>query len=224
MQNVKWSYSSLTLFQQCPRKYFHLRVLKDVVEPESPAMLYGTQVHEAAELYVKDGTEIPEKFAFIKPVLDTLIATPGTKLCEYKMGLTKDKKPCDFFDKDVWFRGVADLLILNGSTAYVVDYKTGKSAQYADKKQLELMALAVFKHFPVIERVKAGLVFLVSEEFVREQYNVDIQDERWAMWDSEIKRIEDAIENDTWNPKQNFTCKKFCLIEHCEHNGKGTYR
>jgi len=86
------------------------------------------------------------------------------------------------------------------------------------------MALAVFKHFPVIERVKAGLVFLVSEEFVREQYNVDIQDERWAMWDSEIKRIEDAIENDTWNPKQNFTCKKFCLIEHCEHNGKGTYR
>jgi len=224
MQNVKWSYSSLTLFQQCPRKYFHLRVLKDVVEPESPAMLYGTQVHEAAELYVRDGTKIPEKFAFIKPVLDTLIATPGTKLCEYKMGLTKDKEPCDFFAEDVWFRGVADLLILNGSTAYVVDYKTGKSAQYADKKQLELMALAVFKHFPVIERVKAGLVFLVSEEFVREQYNVDIQDERWAMWDSEIKRIEDAMENDTWNPKQNFTCKKFCLIEHCEHNGKGTYR
>jgi hypothetical protein len=208
------------LFQQCPRKYFHLRVLKDVVEPESPAMLYGTQVHEAAELYIKDGINIPEKFAFIKPVLDTLIATPGKKLCEYKMGLTKDKKPCDFFAEDVWFRGVADLLILNGSTAYVVDYKTGKSAQYADKKQLELMALAVFKHFPVIERVKAGLVFLVSEEFVREQYNVDIQDERWGIWDSEVKRIEDAMENDAWNPKQNFTCKKFCLIKHCEHNGR----
>lgn len=223
MQNVKWSYSSLTLFQQCPRKYFHLRVLKDVVEPESPAMLYGTQVHEAAELYIRDGAEIPEKFSFIKPVLDTLIETPGIKLCEYKMGLTKDKKPCDFFAEDVWFRGVADLLIINGSTAYVVDYKTGKSAQYADKKQLELMALAVFKHFPSIERVKAGLVFLVAEEFVREQYNVDIQDERWALWDSEIKRIEDAMENDTWNPKQNFTCKKFCLIEHCEHNGR-SYR
>ena len=55
---MKWSYSSLGLFQQCPRKYYHLRVAKDIVEPESEAMNYGTRFHEAAELYMRDGTPI----------------------------------------------------------------------------------------------------------------------------------------------------------------------
>jgi ATP-dependent exoDNAse (exonuclease V) beta subunit len=51
----------------------------------------------------------------------------GDKLCEYKMGLTKNLEPCDFFSQDVWWRGIADLIVLNEEkeTAFVVDYKTG---------------------------------------------------------------------------------------------------
>ncbi len=48
-----WSYSSITLFQQCPKKYYHLRVAKDIVEPETEVLLYGKRVHEAAEKYVQ---------------------------------------------------------------------------------------------------------------------------------------------------------------------------
>ena len=29
-----WSYSSITLFDQCPKKYYHLRVAKDIKEPD----------------------------------------------------------------------------------------------------------------------------------------------------------------------------------------------
>ena len=55
---------------------------------------------------------------------------------------------------NVWWRGIADLVILDADNhiAWVVDYKTGKSARYADKGQLELMALATFKHFPVVKK------------------------------------------------------------------------
>jgi len=60
---MKWSYSSISLFQQCPRKYYHLRVAKDIIEPESEAMLYGTLVHKAAEDYINSNIEIPEKFS-----------------------------------------------------------------------------------------------------------------------------------------------------------------
>ena len=74
-----WSYSSITLFDQCPKKYYHLRVVKDIKEPESEAMLYGTAVHEAAENYMRDGTPIPEKFAFMEPYLVKLKAIPGEK-------------------------------------------------------------------------------------------------------------------------------------------------
>ncbi len=58
-----WSYSSIGLFKQCPQKYYRIRVKKDVVEPESDAMRYGTEVHKAAEDYIKEDTPIPAKFA-----------------------------------------------------------------------------------------------------------------------------------------------------------------
>lgn len=63
------------------------------------------------------------------------------------MGLTENLEPCDFFSDEVWWRGIADLVIIDEEEdlAWVIDYKTGKSARYADKGQLELMALAIFK-------------------------------------------------------------------------------
>jgi RecB family exonuclease len=163
-------------------------------------------------------------YSFLTPVLDVLKAIPGQKHCEYKMGLTKELKACGFFDVGVWFRGVADLLIINDKLAHIVDYKTGKSAQYADTKQLELMALAVFKHFPEVEKVKAGLAFVVCEDFVKANYDKDRSSEMWLNWIQEIDRLDAAHANDVWNPKPNFTCRKFCPVKNCEHNGKGHYR
>ena len=134
MTNYTWSYSSMSTFQQCPRKYYRLRVVKDIKEPEAEHLIYGNEVHKAAEEYVRDGTPIPAKFDFIKPQIDILLQIDGERLCEYKMGLTKELAACDFFAESVWWRGIADLLIINADTAYLIDYKTGKSAQYADTK------------------------------------------------------------------------------------------
>ena len=223
MDKYTWSYSSISLFQQCPRKYYRLRVLKDIVEPPQAHLDYGSAVHKAAEDYVCGGIDIPEKYGFIKTPLDALKILPGEKYCEYEMGLTKDFKPCVFRDPDVWFRGIADLLIIDGDEAKIVDYKTGKSAQYADTKQLELLALLVFKHFPQVKHVKAGLVFLVAESLVKAEFTEDQQSIAWTKWLPEIERLETALETDVWNPKPNFTCRKFCAVVDCEHNGKNIY-
>ena len=223
MDKYTWSYSSISLFQQCPRKYYRLRVLKDIVEPPQAHLDYGSAVHKAAEDYVCGGIDIPEKYGFIKQSLDALKVLPGEKHCEYEMGLTKEFKPCKFRDPDVWFRGIADLLILDGDEAKIVDYKTGKSAQYADIKQLELLSLLVFKHFPEVKRVKAGLVFLVAEDLVKAEFTEDQQSSAWTKWLTEIERLETALNTDVWNPKPNFTCRKFCAVVDCEHNGKNIY-
>ena len=50
-----WSYSSLKTFEQCPKKYYHLKVAKDVKDKGSSAMFYGNEVHKAAEQYMKEG-------------------------------------------------------------------------------------------------------------------------------------------------------------------------
>jgi len=215
----KWSYSSMSLFQQCPKKYYHLRIKKDVFDPPSHQMRYGLDVHQAAEHYVRDGTPIPEKYAYMIPMLDSLKKIKGDIYCEHRMGLTRDLEPCKFEAKDAWWRGIADFLVVNDDRAKVVDYKTGQN-RYADTKQLELLALATFKHFPEVLVVNAGLLFVVHTAFIKEHYYYKQQDELWKKWMEQTAELDSAYENNVWNPKQNFTCRAWCPITNCIHNGR----
>ena len=217
-----WSYSSLKKFKTCPKQFAEVKVYKNFTEPPfTEATLYGSSFHEAAEHYVRDGTPLPEAFSYVKPHLDTLRSIEGTKLCEHKMGLTQQLEPCDFSAKDVWCRGVADLLIVNEETgiARIVDYKTGKSAKYADTAQLELMALMVFKHFPTIRRVRAGLLFVVANDFKRADYDRTYEKNYWRQWMQDIGRLEGAYKSGVWNPNPSGLCRKHCVVTSCPHNG-----
>lgn len=187
-------------------------------------MRYGTQVHKAAEDYIKHDIPVPSQFAFMQKPLDALKAKEGEKLCEYKMGLTRNLEPCGFFDKGVWYRGIADLIVLQDDRAWVVDYKTGKSSKYADTKQLELMSLAIFKHFPHVKKVKTGLLFVIAEDFVKADFTQHEESILWRPWLDETNRLEKAYELDVWNPRPNFSCKAWCPVTDCAHNGKGVYR
>jgi RecB family exonuclease len=215
-----WSFSKIKAFEQCPKQFYHMKIAKDYIEKETEAMLYGTLFHEAAENFVKDDTPIPEKFKYAESALTNLKNKPGKKLCEYKLGLTEDLEPCGFFDENVWFRGIADLIILDGDTAWVVDYKTGKSARYADKGQLELMALATFKHFPEIKKVKAGLLFVIAKTLVKDIYEDTVAPILWKKWLSDYARMEKALETNTWNPRPSGLCRQHCAVIDCPHNGR----
>ena len=75
-----WSYSSIKTFDQCPKKYYHLKVAKDVKDSGSEATMYGQALHSAAEYYVKGEKELDAKFDFMRPLLDRLRAVEGDKL------------------------------------------------------------------------------------------------------------------------------------------------
>ena len=220
-----WSYSGITLFDQCPKKYYHLRVAKDITEPASTAMMYGTDVHEAAELFIRDGLALPEKYSYLKPLLDKLNTYPGQKHCELEMGLKRvDGRllPCAFNDPDVWYRGIADLVIIDpdGKTARIIDYKTGKSSRYADTKQLALMAACVFLHFPSVEHVKAALLFVVAGDLVKAQYDAPNGMHIFTELNDKLTLREAAYESEIFNPKKNFTCRAYCPVVICPHNGR----
>jgi RecB family exonuclease len=217
-----WSFSSIKTFDQCPKKFYHLKVAKDFQEDQTADhLLYGTRFHEAAEFYVRDNTPLPPEFNYALATLDMLKAMPGTKLCEYEMGLTENLAPCGFKSPDVWWRGIADLIILQeDGTARVIDYKTGKSAKYADKGQLELMALAVFKHFPDVKRVKAGLLFVVAGEFPKAEYSRDDEPKLWQKWLTDHGKMKKAYETGVWNPRTSGLCRRHCVVLSCPHNGR----
>lgn len=217
-----WSYSSLKKFKTCPKQYAEVKIYKNFTEPPfTEATLYGTNFHEAAEHYVRDGTPLPEAFNYVKSHLDALRAIPGEKLCEHRMGLTQDLQPCAFDAEGVWCRGVADLLIINEDkgTARVVDYKTGKSAKYADTAQLELMALMIFKHFPAIRRVKGGLLFVVANHFKTADYEREQEKVYWRQWMQDVTRLETALRTEVWNPNPSGLCRRHCVVTTCPHNG-----
>jgi hypothetical protein len=197
-----------------------MKIAKDYAEKETEAMLYGTLFHEAAENFVKNDTPIPKKFEYAEEVLISLKNKPGRKLCEYRLGLTENLEPCDFSDSNVWFRGIADLIILDDATAWVVDYKTGRSAKYADKGQLELMALATFKHFPEVEKVNAGLLFVVANVFIKDSYESSAAPILWNKWFADYGKMEKALESGVWNPRPSGLCRQHCAVLECAHNGR----
>ena len=77
MSITPWSFSKIKSFEQCPKKFYHLKVAKDYKEPETEAMLYGTAVHEAAEEYIRDGKPLPPEYDYIKAPLDSLNMKQG---------------------------------------------------------------------------------------------------------------------------------------------------
>jgi hypothetical protein len=217
-----WSYSSIKTFDQCPKKYFHLKVAKDVKDTGSEAMVYGNLVHKAAEDYVRDGTPIPAEYAYMQPILDALRNITGEKHCELKLGVAYDGQQytsSDFFGHDAWWRGIADLLIVQGERGFLVDYKTGKNAKYADPTQLDLLAGAVFTHYPQVTHLKSGLLYVVSGEFIKKEHTAKNRTSYLAVFDDSLEKLVVAEQTGVWNPVSGPLCK-FCPVHSCPHNRK----
>ena len=223
MSITPWSFSKLKAFETCPKQFYHMKILKQYPQVETDAMRYGTDVHLACEEHIRDGKPIPKKYSYVQPMLDALKRKKGEKLCEYELGLTEDLKPCGFKDKDVWFRGIADLIILDkdNKLAWVVDYKTGKSARYADKGQLELMALAVFIHFPEIKEVRGGLLFVVCKQLITETYSFTRQHRQFIdKYTNKFRQMLIASDKNVWNANPSGLCHRHCEVLECVHNGR----
>lgn len=214
-----WSYSSLKTFQQCPKKYYHLKVAKDVKDDGSEATIYGKELHKVAEDYVRDNVPIPERFKFIQKTVDALKNIPGEKHTEIELGVTNTGgklSACGFYDKNAWYRGIADLLIINGDEGYLVDYKSSKNAKYADLKQLDLLAAAVFIHFPDIKSLKSALIFVVSNEFVNKEHSSQHKLAYFEHVRFDLERLETAMKTGVWNAVSSPLCG-WCPVKTCQN-------
>lgn len=187
---IALSYSRLSTYESCPRKFEHLYVAKDVVDAGSEATLYGTRVHEALELYGRDGTPLTEETEHYKPIMDVLLSRPGTKHFEYQMALTQHRVPCDWFDKEVWLRGIADILIVNGSKAFVGDHKTGKVKD--NPTQLKLFACMVMEHFPEVQEVKTAFIWLGHGQITDATFTREYLAETWASLMPRLDAVQEA--------------------------------
>lgn len=211
---IQWSYSSLKDFTNCPRQYYEVKVAKSVTKKVTDNMLYGTEVHKAIEDYVREGKPLAKHYQHYKPVLDELLSIPGNKYPELQMGLKRDLTKCEFDAEDRWVRGIVDLLIVDGEDAFIIDFKTGNN-KHPDPKQLRLMALMTYVHFPEVVRIKAGLLFIARNSFVPEEYVRDDVDNLWKGFNSELRKLEIAYENGIWPERPTGLCG-WCPVSSCK--------
>ena len=215
MQTIKWSFSSLKQYINCPKQYHEVKVLKNYEVKPTQQMLYGTHVHTALENYAKDGTELPHNYQRFASLVDPLLEIDGTRYPEYRMALDINKQPCSW-GKNYCVRGIVDLMIISGDTAFIVDYKTG-SDKYPDMKQLKLMALMTFIHFPEVKTVRAGLLFILHNNFMPEEYEREDMDKLWGAFTPDLERLRLSYENDAWQANPTPLCR-WCPVASCEFN------
>jgi hypothetical protein len=135
------------------------------------------------------------------------------------MAIRANFTPCEFFDKDVWFRGIPDYLSINRDLgiARIVDYKTGKNSRYADLAQLELMAAMVMTHHPDVNLVKGALLFVVAGDIIKTEFQRSELATILSKWAGRADAIEQAVVVGVWNPRSSALCK-FCPVSTCEYH------
>lgn len=221
-KQVAWSYSVLTAFETCPWRYYLVKIAKKIQEPQTPATLWGNQVHKALELRITKGTPLPSEMAMYESTaLMVMSKAKGGKLeAEQKMALTANFQPCSWFDKAVWVRGITDFTITKKNKAFIGDWKTGKKDE--GSAQLKLTAAMTFAQKPYINTIINTFIWLKGAETPTvEVFNRGQTSEIWQGFAPRIQRLEVAHEENKFPKRPSGLCAKWCPVgkQNCEHCG-----
>lgn len=222
MKPFSWSYSALTTYEQCPKKYFHLYVAKDVKDSDSSFSADGKVIHDALKNRVISGTPLPLNLRHLESTAVKFATAPGEKHGEMKLALTREFVPCDFFSPKVFVRAVIDLTIIQdgkpdqeGKTAIVVDYKTGKVKD--DPTQIGLNAAVLSRWMPEVNLFKTIYVWLQSEQLTPKTYTFSMLPAVWTNLLPRVAKIEEARKTTTFPAKPSPLCKGWCPVKSCPH-------
>jgi hypothetical protein len=83
-------------------------------------------------------------------------------------------------------------------------------------KQLDLMAGAIFVHYPEVQKIKSALAFVVSNEFPKKVHVRAKLDQYFSVFDDQLDQLEVAMDNGIWNAKTSPLCG-WCPVKNCEH-------
>lgn len=206
MSLMPLSYSRLSTFESCELKFEYLYVTKRVKDSDNEFTIYGSRVHEQLEKYGKGEIEdLTDETKQWGSLVDKILKVPGDKHFELQMALTKDLAPCDWFSPDVWLRGIADVLIINGDKAYCLDWKTGKVKD--NPTQLQLFAAMVFATFPQVQEVKTSFIWLAHGQTTDAVFHRNKVIHIWNAILPRLNRVQDAVDLGVFKAKPSGLCR-----------------
>lgn len=215
-----WSYSRLKNYETCPKRHWHVDVAKDVREEESEQLLFGNQLHKALALAIAGKEPLPVPFAGYQVWVDKVTSGVGDRtkiLTEQQLAIREDFSPTEWFGRDAWYRGIADVIKISGPVALVLDWKTGKIVE--DGVQLALMAQCVFAHHPEVQKLRTEFIWLKDDATTRADFSRDDMVSVWASVLPRVHALLRAYEQKEFPPKPGYLCRRWCPVVSCPHHG-----
>lgn len=213
-----FSYSRLKNFESCPKRHYHVDVVKDVREEESEQLKWGNALHDAFAKRLSKGTPLPKGMEIYEHWMEKLVTPGGNLHVELKLAMNKDFAPVEFFDRTAWFRGVCDALMVKGPVGLAIDWKTGKIVE--DSQQLALMAACVFAHFPDLQALRTEFVWLKEDATTRADFRRTDMPRMWSSLWPRIEALRHAHETTSYPAKPGFLCRRWCPVSSCPHHGE----
>ena len=207
------TYTLLNNFKNvCEHQTYRRYVIKDQKYVETPEMAWGNKVHTAFEKRIGKGQVLPDDMRQWEH-----FAQPFDKfkvLVEQKWGMTEQARKTGYFDNDVFFRGKADAVVVEGEKAMINDFKTGGS-KYEDPFELATNALLLKVQFPEVKKVVGRYIWL-KENRAGQMYDLSDFKGTWG----EIRRLMNLIaekrKSGEWVKKKSGLCS-WCSVQDCEH-------
>lgn len=210
-----WSFSALSTYESCPKKYYHLYVAKDVKDADSDAAAEGKVIHDAMKKRVIDSVPLPLNLRHFEKIGAKFAASPGEKHGEMKLAINRKFEPVGYFAPDTWLRVVIDLTIIKGPQAIVVDWKTGKRKD--DGTQMMLNSAVLAQWMPEIKLFTAVLVWMQSSEITPPfTYTRASFPEIWTKLLPRVEKIEAARKTTTFPANPTPLCG-WCPVKECPH-------
>ena len=144
---MTWSYSAIETWNVCPEQYAHKYVWKDMAKlPRGPEAEAGIALHEQYDTAVRERRPT-------SPMQTSILAAARGKelVTEKHLGITEGLHPCGFWDDFAWGRGIIDVGIIGEQSAWLGDWKTGKTRE--KPLQLEIFALFGVVHWPQVQAI-----------------------------------------------------------------------
>lgn len=223
---IAWSYSRLSDFEDCPFMFYHKYILKTVKFVPNAAMLRGKEAHKQLERDVirssHNNEPVCSDVAHVWPMIKAFADGHQEIMAEEQVALTVKCKPCDWFSKKAWLRGVFDVVgrinplsACNDQVVSILDWKTGQYRPNED--QLKLYNMITLLRWPRTVSVTSALVFIdhkksgppVTSQRRDLEALLDTFGERAEM-------IQIAEARDRWPAAKNHKCT-WCSITECSH-------
>jgi len=210
---IALSWSRLSTFQQCPRK-FHLQFITKSFREEEKSihLVKGEELHKQLENYVlaKNGAQaMPLGFSpevrDALPYVNKLFDLYDSVHPESQVACDINWRPAEWFGKDVAWRAIMDVVALRPQTCFIGDYKSGKIYPYGSGYgQLHLSAAIGLERFQDVPEINAAYIYIEHKKVTPIKVTRSELPAVRAHFDREFEKVQNEVK---WEPTPNDNCK-----------------